>query len=118
MASIDNLADEIAKSLTLYTAEVTEELEKVKKKVTRDGVKRLREGSPKDSGRYAAGWTMTQQDGALIIHNKNKPQLTHLLEYGHAKRTGGRVAGKRHIEPVEAKIVEEFENAVEKVVRG
>lgn len=118
MTQINDLTKEITAALSTYTLEVTEQLEGMKKKVTRDGVRRLRTNSPKDSGRYAAGWTTTEEDGALIVYNKNKPQLTHLLEYGHARRGGGRVNGKRHIEPVEIEMVEAFEKGVEKVIQS
>ena len=64
----------------------------------------LRQNSPKKTGEYAKGWTYTVKETAPgsftgVVYQKNKPGLTHLLEKGHAKRNGGRVAGIPHIEP-------------------
>jgi hypothetical protein len=40
------------------------------------------------------------------------------LEFGHAKRNGGRVPGKAHIAPAEAKGIEQFEKDIEKALKG
>lgn len=114
---ISQLTREITKALQEYSADVDEGLEKAKKKVVRAGAKQLRESSPKKSGGYAEGWTSTGQDGTQVVYNGNKPQLTHLLEYGHAKRGGGRVGGQVHIKPVEQNMIREFESEVERVIR-
>lgn len=70
----------------------------------------LRNGAltPAVSGEYAAGWSKTtEKDGIgfvkVVIHNKKKPGLTHLLEKGHEKwihgvDTGERVPAYPHIE--------------------
>ena len=114
---IDQLSDEITKTLATYTEEIEDGLEEAKKRVAKEAVRVLKATSPKSSGTYAKGWRVTEQDGAMVIHNAKRGSLTHLLEHGHAKRGGGRVAGKAHIAPVEEEAIRSFEQAVEKVIR-
>lgn len=70
----------------------------------KDGRSYLRANSPKRTGDYAKGWAY-KVDGDVPgsytghVYNKTNYQLTHLLEKGHVKRNGGRVAGISHIEP-------------------
>lgn len=119
MASIGNLSAEIANHLRQYTTEVQEGLEEAKKTVTKDAVKRLKTTSPKGkSGMYAKGWRTKKVKGAIVIHNATRYQLTHLLEHGHAKQNGGRVAGRAHIRPAEQQAIADFEREVERVIRG
>ncbi len=49
----------------------------------------------------------------MIVHSKNRYQLAHLLEKGHAKRGGGRVSGKPHIAPAEENGVQLLEHLIE-----
>lgn len=114
-----NFADEITKVLREYTSEVEEGLEKAKEKVAKDGAKALKASSPKGrTGKYAKGWSAKKDGKAWVIHNATRYQLSHLLEKGHAKRSGGRVPGKVHIAPVEDQAIRDFEREVEKVIRG
>lgn len=79
-----------------------------------DSVKALKSESNekvKLTGKYAKGWrTKSRTDNVTgqseTLYNASKPGLTHLLEHGHATRNGGRVAGRPHIAPVEAELVE------------
>lgn len=116
--SIDSLSSEIARTLTEYTKEVEEGLEKEKQKATTMGVKMLKESSPKKTGDYAAGWNSIKKGKARIIRNRTNYQLTHLLEKGHAKKGGGRVAPRVHIKPVEERVIEEYTEGVERVIKS
>jgi hypothetical protein len=118
MASIDQLAAEIAKALRTYTTEVTEELEEAKKQVAKETVKQLKATSPKLTGDYSRGWRTRKVGTAQVIHNATNYQLTHLLEWGHAKANGGRVAPRPHIRKAEQKAIEDYISEVEKVIKG
>lgn len=106
MAKGTDLAGEIMKCLQEYTDEVVEALEKTTKELADEAVKTLKQTSPKKSGKYAKSWTQTKQGGKRIVHNR-RYQLPHLLEKGHVKRNGGRVAARVHIAPVEQRISKE-----------
>ena len=119
---LDKLAATIAQELGVYSRQVQEALDREGGKIAKEGVAKLREASPRRSGRYAKGWTLKIErvfgkPTQHIIHNKDRSQLTHLLEHGHAKRGGGRVQGQPHIAPVETEVVAAYLAAVEEAIR-
>lgn len=121
--SIDQLANEIAKGLQEYSSDVIDGIDEASEKISKNAVKKLKQDSPKDTKKYSKGWAVKTEKkygetNSHIIYNKNKPQLTHLLEHGHAKRGGGRVEGQPHIRPVEEQVINEFTAEVEKVIKG
>ena len=105
--NIDSILNELK-------ADVQEALEKTSKEVAKEGINRLKSTSPKRTGKYSKGWGQTKQKDSIIIHNKKRASLTHLLEKGHAKRNGGRVAPIKHIEPIEQWVIKESEERFEK----
>lgn len=120
---LDQLGDEIAKILSEYTEDVIEGIDEAGQEVAKEAIRELKAKSPKKTGGYAKGWTKKTEKkygdvSTVIIYNKNKPGLTHLLEHGHAKRGGGRVDGIPHIRPVEEKIIKEFSSKVEIIIEG
>jgi hypothetical protein len=115
---LTGLSNAIAQALTEYTDEVEKGIAQEKKDRGKEAVQLLRQSSPKDKGDYAKGWTESTVDGKEVIYNKTDYQLTHLLEYGHVKRNGGRVGAKPHIRPVEEQINNEFVEGVKKVIQG
>ncbi|MGX5485217.1 HK97 gp10 family phage protein [Bacillus cereus] len=121
MASINDLANEITRELQRYAHAVEEDMEAAKEKATDNLLNELKQKSPKSkhtSGRkYANGWRKKRDGDAIIVHNAWKPQLTHLLEKGHAKVGGGRVPAKVHIAPAEEKAINEFTELVERAIR-
>ena len=121
--SIDSLADAVAKELADYNQDVTDGVKKEVKRVAKEMVQELKRTSPRDSGDYAAGWREkpefeSAEDIRERVYNAKKPQLTHLLEHGHAKQNGGRVNGKPHIGPAEQEAEKKLTNGVKVVVRG
>lgn len=114
---LERLGDEIMKILEEYKDEVEVNSSTVVRKVTQAGVKALKassKGAFGGTGKYAGGWTSQFETGRMstqgTIYNAATPGLPHLLEHGHAKRGGGRVAGRSHIAPVEQKLIQDFEN--------
>lgn len=91
-----------------YLPEVAEAISEVIPDVAKEAAKKLRAESPKrpGGGKYAKGWAYKVEKGrmnvgATVYGKDGTYQLAHLLEKGHAKRTGGRVQPVVHIAPVE-----------------
>lgn len=119
---MNDFASEIARELQRYAKVVKEDMEATKEKVANDLVEELKQTSPKSkstSGRkYAKGWRKKKDGNGVLVHNALKPQLTHLLEKGHAKANGdGRVPGKAHITPAEEKAINEFTELIERAIQ-
>ncbi len=120
----DRLQAEVSAILEEYGDEVAENLDEITKEVGKKGAKALRsssKGSFGGSGKYARGWTYEVEESRLnttvTLYNRT-PGLPHLLEHGHAKRGGGRVAGRSHIAPVEAELIESYEKEVTSKIDG
>ena len=111
-----NLAQEIAQHLKQYSSDVERDLESAKKQVGQKAVKELRNAGRFDdrTGRYRKGWKLRKIGDNYVIFNATDASLTHLLEYGHALRNGGRSKSFTHIKPVEQMVINEFEAAVRK----
>lgn len=110
--NVDNLAKAISDELKNYSQEVANNLKRDTEIIARECSEELKITSPRSSKGgskvYANGWKYKKvyENTSVIrykVFNKNKPQLTHLLEYGHAKTNGGRVEAIPHIKIVEEK---------------
>ncbi len=117
MSKVKDLSSQIAAALAAYTDEISEGMETVKQESAKNVVKILKVTSPKGTGDYAKGWRVSQIGTKQVVHNKTNYQLTHLLENGHAKVNGGRVAARVHIRPAEEKAIADFISGVERVIR-
>lgn len=121
MTSIDNLADEIMKGLTEYADLTDESMKKAVRNTATSVKKEISANAPKKTGTYAKSWTAkkTKENShslEMTVHSKNRYQLAHLLEKGHAKRGGGRVSGKPHIAPAEENGVQMLEKMIQEAL--
>lgn len=113
----------IMEGLTEYAELATADMKKAVKNAGTSVKKEIQQNAPSDTGAYAKSWTIktekeTSDSLQLIVHSKNRYQLAHLLEHGHAKRGGGRVAGKAHIAPAEEKAVRQLEEEIERSLQN
>ena len=120
---IDELASEVMRGLEEYADLAADEMKKAVKKAGTEIRKDIQENAPKNTETYAKSWSVkTQRETSstleLVVHSRNRYQLAHLLEYGHAKRGGGRVAAKPHIAAAEEKGKEELEREIRQALGG
>lgn len=120
---IGGLADAVMKELTDYAELVTDDVKKAVKNAGNAVRKDIQANAPKDSGAYTKSWSVKNRKEnthslELTVYSRNRYQLAHLLEFGHAKRGGGRVPGKAHIAPAEEAGIKQLEAEIERCLRG
>ena len=122
MTSIDDLADEIMAGLQEYAELADDAMKKAVKKTATTVKKEIAANAPKDTGAYGKSWTAKKfkensHTLQMTVHSKNRYQLAHLLEKGHAKRGGGRVEAQVHIAPAEASAEKQLLEKIERSLR-
>lgn len=120
---VNGLADAIKDTLKEYADISSDKVKTAVKEAGKTVQKEIEMSAPKDTGDYSKSWVVknvreTASSLEVAVHSKSHYQLAHLLEFGHAKRGGGRVSGKVHIASAEAKGIEQFENDIEKALKG
>ena len=120
---VDRMTDAIMQGLTEYAKLANADMKKAVKNASKTVRKEIQAGAPQKSGAYKKSWAVktvreTANSLEMTVHSKNRYQLAHLLEYGHAKRGGGRVSGKPHIAPAEQMGIEQLENDIKKTLGG
>ena len=121
--SIDDMAEAIEKELMEYRELAADELKTAVKKAGRTAKSDIGKSAPERTGAYAKSWRMkvTEESSVGIgvtVYSPSHYMLAHLLENGHAKRNGGRVAGERHIAPAEEHAKEQLIGDIEKALKG
>lgn len=120
--TIDQMASVIMEGLQDYADLATDDLKAAVKKAGTTVRKQIQATAPSDTSRYAKSWSVkntkeTSNSLEVTVYSKNRYQLAHLLEFGHAKRGGGRVAGRAHIAPAEQAGIEELEKEIERSLK-
>lgn len=122
----EELAVAISAELSKYSQEVTEQLKQDVKDVAKECVKDIKMSAPRKSGAYRRGWKMKVvfeniEDIRIKVYNSAKPQLAHLLEFGHdiikRGRKAGYVDGITHIYPAEQKAAKALEKKAKVAVK-
>lgn len=128
MSSIkpDELQKAVMNYLENYKEEIDEDVIETVDEITKKARDELKQTSPRGKGTrsnpYYKGWAIKlskRRSGVYhkVIWNKTNYQLTHLLEFSHATRNGGRTKAIPHIRPIEQKYNVEFVDKLEKKIR-
>ena len=120
--SVGDLASVVMESLEEYAGLATEDLKKAVRNAGDAVKKEIRENAPERTGAYGKSWAVkvsreTSHSLEVTVYSRNRYWLAHLLEFGHAKRGGGRVAGRAHIAPAEELGIRKLEAGIERSLR-
>lgn len=115
--TVDQMADAIMEGLLEYAELATDTMKDCVKKAGNTVKKETQANAPVKSKRYQKSWAVKRQKETsstleVVVHSRNRYQLTHLLEKGHARRGGGRVRAIPHIAPAEEKGIRELEEGI------
>lgn len=119
---IDQMAHVIMEGLQEYADLATDDLKKAVKKAGDEAKKDIQNNAPVKTGAYKKSWAVkttkeTSNAMEVVVHSRNRYQLAHLLEFGHAKRGGGRTRAFPHIAPAEQRAAELLEREVEAALK-
>lgn len=119
--NIDDLAAAVMDGLEEYVELADAEMKKAVRKIATQVKKEIAANAPKRTGEYAKSWAVKKTGESshsieMTVHSKSRYQIAHLLEKGHAKRGGGRVAARPHIAPAEYHGEELLEELIRKAM--
>ena len=117
--SADQMAEAVMEGLLEYAELAADVMKDCVKKAGNTVKKETQAGAPVRTGKYKKSWAVKRQRETsntleMVVHSRNRYQLTHLLEKGHAKRGGGRVRAIPHIAPAEEKGIRELEEGIKR----
>lgn len=120
---IVELAKAIKDELDQYQKLTQEQIKNTVKEVGKETKETIKSTAPKKSKKYSTSWAVkvvneNSHAMSVVVHSKNRYQLTHLLEFGHAKRGGGRTKAFPHIAQAEQQAIESFEQKVKEILEN
>lgn len=120
---IDGMAAAIMKGLEEYAEVATSDLKASVRKAGSNVRKDIQANAPKKTDAYSKSWSVkttkeTSNTLELTVYSPKKYQLAHLLEYGHAKRGGGRTKAQPHIAPAEEAAISQLERDIKRSLGG
>lgn len=115
---IDQMAHVIMEGLQEYADLAAEDMKAAVKKAGNSAKKDIEANAPEKTGAYKKSWVVkTVRENAsameVVVYSRNRYQLAHLLEFGHALRQGGRTRAFPHIAPAEERAAEMLVREVE-----
>lgn len=121
--SIDEMNDAIMDELEKYKDLAADDLKDAVKETAKTVRKEIQANAPVDTGKYKKSWSVKNmhedaESVDLVVHSRNRYQIAHLLEHGHAKRGGGRVAARPHIAAAEEKGEEQLVETIKQKLGG
>lgn len=121
--SVDRMADVIMEGLKEYADLASDTVKDAVRESAKTVKKEIQNGAPERTGAYKKSWTVKKTEESadsltMTVHSKNRYQIAHLLEHGHAKRGGGRVAARPHIAPAEEAGEQKLVEAIERGLRS
>ena len=120
--NVDQMADAIAQSMAEFADLSNEVMKECVTETSKSVKKEIQENAPVRTGKYKKSWAEKKvKENAnsltMVVHSRDRYQIAHLLEHGHAKRGGGRVAAIPHIAPAEQRGAEELVSRIERGFR-
>ncbi len=104
----DELTESVQAYLTEYGNLADTQMRSAVRKSASLVRREIRDNAPKKTGAYRSSWRTRQTAKGshtltITVYSKNRYYLAHLLENGHANRTGGRTKAFPHIQPARDK---------------
>ena len=121
--TVDQLASTIMKELQDYSKLTSQEMKASVRKTASTARKEVQEGAPVRTGKYKKSWSTKVQNESsvalkMVVYSPSRYQIAHLLEFGHAKRNGGRTRAFPHVVPAEENAVKNLEIEIRKRIGG
>ena len=120
---IDGLADAIMEGLEEYKNLAGPQVKSAVRKAANATRDQIKSTAPRKTGRYAESWTTRKEKEnstglTMMIYSPSRYMLSHLLEFGHALRNGGRARAFPHLAPAEQTGISVLESAITQALEG
>ena len=120
---IEQLADAVMEEMNNYRDVIDQDMRTAVREAGKTVQADIKASAPKQTGGYSRSWSVknTKQNSHALevtVYSRNRYQLTHLLEFGHAKRNGGRTRAQVHIAPAEEKGIRQLEEDIIRSIRN
>ena len=119
---IEQLAQAVMDEMNEYKDLVNLGMRTAVKKAGKSVQADIKASAPKETGGYSRSWSVknTKENSHALevtVYSRNRYQLAHLIEFGHAKRGGGRTRAQVHIAPAEEKGIRQLEEDIKRSIR-